>query len=187
MTLPESIQSIQPSWGSGILHTWGAVGIVVRTSQRPGKKRQVTLLWFVAQGSFKNNGANNTLDAENFELTRTYARHIGRRWYTPDFSICPTLTPRLVSRRRRNRCQVFIDGRRQLAWCRGLLQIACQRSQSLGPVVPAGLVTGNGTAAGRLWSTIPAVPSLHPVLSKTHKPALISSHAMRAGGLFPWE
>jgi hypothetical protein len=31
----------------------------------------------------------------------------------------------------------------------------------LGPVLPAGLATGNGTTAGRLWSTLPAVPVSH--------------------------
>jgi len=54
----------------------------------------------------------------------------------------------------------------------------------MGPVLPPGLVTGNGTAAEKLWSTLPAVSGSHPVLSKTHKPALISSYSMGAGVYF---
>jgi len=55
----------------------------------------------------------------------------------------------------------------------------------MGPLLLPGLATGNGTAAGRLWSsTLPAVPRSHPVLSKTHKPPLISSYSVGAGVYF---
>ena len=69
-------------------------------------------------------------DARNLFLLRCWygscvadGRHHKSTW-SP--CIFPIITPRLTSRRRRSRCQVSVDGKRQLAsrWYR--IQIACQ-------------------------------------------------------------
>jgi hypothetical protein len=71
------------------------------------------------------------------------------RWYTPDstqspltFKLHPAVAVRLLSRRRRNPCEVSVDMRRQLASSRRLFHIACQplrglkSCKSVGPVLP---------------------------------------------------
>lgn len=62
------------------------------------------------------------------QLAHTRLQHI-HQWQS---SICLTVAPRLTSRRRRNRCQVSEDRRRQLASHRHLLQIAYQPDVSYG-------------------------------------------------------
>ena len=56
--------------------------------------------------------------------------HQTSRSYHWHLSVFPTLAPRLVSRRQRNRCQGFVAGRWRLTLRRRLLQISCQWSRA---------------------------------------------------------
>ena len=83
-------------------------------------------------------------------------------------SICPTVAKVLASRRRSDRFQVSVAGRwrfasvsvadRMSARCfvRGV-----ERWKLLDPILPVELVTGYGTVAGRLWTTVHTVPNSH--------------------------
>jgi len=52
-------------------------------------------------------------DAENIILASTSTRHMGSRWYTPDFhlaTVCSVMTPRHMYWRRRQQCQLTYRG-----------------------------------------------------------------------------
>ena len=72
-----------------------------------------------------------------------------------NLNICPSVAPTLLSQHRRNQCQVSVARRRQLALCPCLLGTAYKPGaslgvhpvgqKSLGPVLPARLVTSYST------------------------------------------
>jgi hypothetical protein len=85
------------------------------------------------------NKATNSLKPKTSILTSTHPWRMRSRWYTSDprvvtiwhLNFGPTVTTRLASRRRRNRCQVSVASRRQLASCRCVKPIACPLGTSL--------------------------------------------------------
>lgn len=85
--------------------------------------------------------------------------------------ICPTKAPRLEFWHKKNWCQVSAAIRWQLASCWHPLHklLASQvrlrgtkKWKLLGLILPTGIVTGYGTMASRLWTTLPRSPGLWP-------------------------
>lgn len=114
-------------------------------------------------------------------------RHIQSKWVTKSAhqtartsywheSICPNVTPRFVSRNEIHQRQRSYS--QKVTACSTLASVAysvsatCflkfrKRCKSVGLTLISNLVNDNGTKAGRLWTTLHAVPISHPVISNT--------------------
>ena len=101
--------------------------------------------WFVRTKHKKALKKCEFSDTDIFVLNYTHTCHVRSRWYTSDFSADRSTFQHWghrgiegLTRPRINACQVSVARWRQLASCRRLIQIACQRGakrwKPLGPI-----------------------------------------------------
>jgi len=111
---------------------------------------------------------NKPSDAENITLTSMSTWHMGSRWYTPDFhevvidisELVPSWHQGLYSGVEKNRYQVSVAVRGQLALRRHLLPIACQPGATQSVKKHITQVAGRDT--GTAGTVIDNLPGLTP-------------------------